>query len=78
MDHNTIVKHIKTSQILRYIYRNKGLKEGMVWSMIQKKQINLTNCTIYDVDKEQYDRVRQGQYLDLKLEKLAFAERQNK
>ena len=78
VDHNTIVKHIKTSQILRYIYRNKGFKEGMVWSMIQKKQVNLTHCTIYDVDKEQYDRVRQGQYLDLKLEKLALAVRQNK
>ena len=78
MDHNTIVKYIKTSQMQRYIYWNKRFKEGTVWSMIQKKLVNLTNCIIYDVDKEQHDRVRQGQYLDLKLEKLAFAVRQNK
>ena len=76
LDHMAKVGFFKRSQILKYIYRNKSLDRGAVWNMVLQKRINLTDNVIYEVEREQYDRVSKGSYLDLKVDKIELNFRQ--
>ena len=76
LDHMAKVGFLKRSQILKYIYRNKSLDRGAVWNKVLQKRINLTDNVIYEVEREQYDNVSKGSYLDLKVDKMALDFRQ--
>ena len=76
LDHIAKVGLLKRSQILKYIYRNKSLDRGAVWNMVLQKRINLTDNVIYEVEREQYDRVSKGSYLDLKVDQIELNFRQ--
>ena len=76
LDHQSKVGFLKNSQILEYIYRNKTFDRGAVWQMILQKKINLNNNAIYEVDRDQYEKVPKGSYLDLKVEKISLQFRQ--
>ena len=76
LDHQSKVGFLKNSQILKYIYRNKTLDRGAVWQMILQKKINLNDNAIYEVDRDQYEKVPKGSYLDLKVEKISLQFRQ--
>ena len=76
LDHMAKVGFLKRSQILKYIYRNKSLDRGAVWNMVLQKRINLTDNVIYEVEREQYDRVSKGSYLDLKVDQIELNFRQ--
>ena len=76
LDHQSKVGLLKKSQILKYIYRNKTLDRGAVWQMILQKKINLNDNVIYEVDRDQYDKVLKGSYLDLNVGKISMQFRQ--
>ena len=76
LDHQSKVGLLKKSQILKYIYRNKTLDRGAVWQMILQKKINLNDNVIYEVDRDQYEKVLKGSYLDLKVGKISMQFRQ--
>ena len=76
LDHTAKVGFLKNTQILKYIYRNKSLDRGAVWNMVLHKRINLNDNVIYEVEREQFDKVTKGSYLDLKVGKLELDFRQ--
>ena len=44
--------------------------------MVLQKRINLTDNVIYEVEREQYDSLSKGSYLDLKVDKIELNFRQ--
>ena len=78
LDHQSKVGFLKkkTTNFEIYIYRNKTLDRGTVWNMILQKKINLNDNVIYEIDRDQYDKVLKGSYLDLKVGKMSIQFRQ--
>ena len=57
--------YLKKAQKLKYIYQNTNCQESDVWEAMMEGKVDLTGKKIYYVDRKKYDKVANGQNLDL-------------
>ena len=67
LSHTTVLSYIQKSKILKYIYQSRQYNREMVKNLIAQRKIDLSTIEIYKVDKEQYNKVAMGQYMELQL-----------
>ena len=69
MTHSAKLNFIQRSGILKYVYRNKMYSSQRVKEFIAQGKVDLGNAAMYRVDRDQFDKVNMGQYMELQLEK---------
>ena len=67
LSHTAMLSYIQKSKILKYIYQSRQYSREMVKNLIVQRKIDLSNVEMYKVDKDQYDKVAMGQYMELQL-----------
>ena len=69
MAHLAKLNFIQKSGTLKYVYQNKMYSSQKVKEFITQRKVDLGNAVMYRVDRDQFDKVIMGQYMELQLEK---------
>ena len=59
---------MQKSGMLKYVYQNKMYSSQKVKEFIAQKKVDLGNTIMYKVDRDEFDKIITGQYMELQLE----------
>ena len=68
MAHLARLNYMQKSGMLKYVYQNKMYSSQKVKEFITQKKVDLGNTIMYKVDRDEFDKIITGQYMELQLE----------